>query len=330
MTQRQKHMWYTFEWWYNFSIECILCITFTKSLSSIGISIIKMRRSHLYYANPIPRKPPLYWNGSQGGITDKKHITSIWIDDRDHASSEIFEIQAWMSHIDIMTYVIWSESHFDSKIKKYTDELEPKWGCNRCNYLKSEGSISNQSWLNFWKFICQQIRRDVLWYIYLETVTHQLHIEKHSTIQLMKGIYSRKYKQLHTSWIHGLLRLLSTDTYHVYIKPLCTLEYFNYVSITYSLNTWFVMITFHRHLPCIHVYQAIMYTRIFQLYITRFPWVFSLGIFNQSQITWLNFMSKISLKYLERKLKSKYQGTEAMICVNITRVFFISILDFWL
>ena len=34
-------------------------------------------------------------------------------------------------------------------------------------------------------------------------------------------------------------------------------------AITYILNTWFVTITFHRHLPCI--YQAIMYTRIFQL-----------------------------------------------------------------
>ena len=60
-----------------------------------------------------------------------------------------------------------------------------------------------------------------------------------------KGFYSRKYNQLHTSGICGLLRLTSIYiTYFVRIKPL-------------------------------------VYTMIFQWYVTRLPRV----IFNQSQMT---------------------------------------------
>ena len=64
-------------------------------------------------------------------------------------------------------------------------------------------------------------------------------------IQGFKGFYSRKYNQLHTSGICGLLRLTSIYiTYFVRIKPL-------------------------------------VYTMIFQWYVTRLPRV----IFNQSQMT---------------------------------------------
>ena len=80
-----------------------------------------------------------------------------------------------------------------------------------------------------------------------------------------KGFYSKKYNQLHTSRICGLLRLTSIYiTYYVRIKPL-------------------------------------VYTIIFQWsYVTRLPRV----SFNQSHMTWF-FMSEISLKYFERKLRAR-------------------------